>query len=88
MFGLGNVTSNLPKLQLPTAEQVVRNARSITVYVIAVSVLSALEVASAADCEESERICVRSCLGGGDGREAGACLLGCKLAYLFCKWFS
>lgn len=55
---------------------------------IALVILSNLPVVLAGPCEESEKICVRSCLGGGDGREAGACLVGCKLAYWACKWFT
>jgi len=72
---------------LPGTTQLLRNARSVAVVAVALAALSSLQVVSAGKCEDTELICVKSCLGGGDGREAGACLVGCKLAYLFCKWF-
>lgn len=61
---------------------------SLAIPIIGIVALSNLPQAYAGPCEETESICVRACLGGGDGREAGACLIGCKLAYWFCKWFT
>ena len=73
-------------VSLPDARQMVRNARNMAVYAVALVAFSSLQTALAT-CEETESICVRSCLGGGDGRDAGACLIGCKLAYWCCIWF-
>lgn len=74
--------------RIPEPRQILRNARSIAPTAITLVVLGYLEVASADVCERNEEICVRSCLGGGDPRDAGYCLLGCKLAYLVCSWLT
>ncbi len=73
---------------LPSARQMLRNARVVAVFAVALVAFNELAVAYADRCEDNERVCVRFCLDGRDGRESGACLLGCKLAWLFCKWFA
>jgi len=83
---LRNELFQLPRLS--DTRQMLQNARTMAVAAVALAAFSSLQVVSAGKCEDTELICVKSCLGGGDGREAGACLIGCKLAYLFCKWFS
>jgi hypothetical protein len=83
---LSAITPHLSSIASPV--QMLANARSVAVTVLALYVVSNIPMTLAGNCEETEKICVKSCLGGGDGREAGACLLGCKLAHLMCKWFT
>lgn len=78
---VSSIASYLPRMASPT--QMLHNVRNVAVMTVALLALSNL-TAVLANCEENELICVRSCRGG-DPRDAGACLLGCKLAYWVCK---
>ncbi|MCB9092860.1 MAG: hypothetical protein H6620_09900 [Halobacteriovoraceae bacterium] len=82
--------------QLGAAVQVARYARTAyNVAKISVSVFTgdivgaasgiALEALRARSCEDDERTCVMACHAFNGGMEAGACLVGCRLAYLACK---
>ncbi len=84
-MSIASINPHLPSLASP--HQMVSNARGLAVTGLALYALSLLPTAYAFSCKEKEEICVKSCLGGVDGRETGACLIGCRLAYWACKWF-
>lgn len=64
------------------------NVQGLFVSTAALYALSNLQGAFAGHCEESEAICVKACHTYNGGQQAGACLIGCKLAYWACLYFS
>ncbi len=53
---------------------------------ITLMILSMIPMALADRCDDDTRICQQSC--GGDPRAAGACLAGCWLVHVLCKFFT
>jgi hypothetical protein len=82
-MSISSITSSIPSVVSPL--QVVRNAN--TLAILAIGVLAVLPTAYAGACQETEKICIKACHEFHDGTQAGACLIGCKLAYWACHFF-
>jgi hypothetical protein len=69
-MSISRVAASMSNIGSPI--QIISNAHNLVVMALALYAFSHIPVASAksVQCEENERICVKSCLGGGDGRES------------------
>lgn len=80
------VTKSESSIYRIAAKKLVNNAPLLLLTTVAMNALASLPMAMAEPCDDTHRICVRTCMtiGGPDPRETGACLIGCKLAYWVC----
>jgi hypothetical protein len=70
---------------IASPHKMVSNANTFVITILALLALPSGIFASV--CRDKEEICINACREFYNGFKAGLCLVGCKLAYLACKFF-